>query len=308
MSEKETGEDNKSTEEIIEEDRNEPSPEPNEEAQGSHSPLPHGDGDPDEDATGGSNAAAEGFQEGPPTHPHAGWGGYPPWMNPAFMPYWNGGAMPPPPPPGWEAYGPGFMHPPPPMEASGYHHHLLAHPRHHPHLYPGIPPPHMQAAVNASEFREFLAWQHARAQGKDDYDEAHSNTRKGAASSSAKSPTATTQPRKKKKKTEKDAAKSLILLTGDSATNATGTTVTTRNKNNSSEPPPLQHMELDAPWADLCEGAELVTPALRGDISDALYVSMAQFRPCGLTQDDRVGKYKNREIGFVGMCCKHCGG
>lgn len=27
-----------------------------------------------------------------------------------------------------------------------------------------------------------------------------------------------------------------------------------------------------------------------------------------LAKDDRIGKYKNRRIGFVGMCCKHCGG
>jgi hypothetical protein len=170
----------------------------------------------------------------------------------------------------------------------------------------------MQATVNATEFREFLAWQQTRAQGKDEYEglaaEEYSNARK-AAESSAKSPTATTQPRKKKKKNENDAAKSLILLTGDSHTN-TATTAVSRNRNTSDPPPPQQQqqLELDAPWADLCEGAELVTPTLRGDISDALYVSMAQFRPCGLTQDDRVGKYKNREIGFVGMCCKHCGG
>jgi hypothetical protein len=27
-----------------------------------------------------------------------------------------------------------------------------------------------------------------------------------------------------------------------------------------------------------------------------------------LTKDDRIGKYKNRDLGFIGMCCKHCGG
>ena len=35
---------------------------------------------------------------------------------------------------------------------------------------------------------------------------------------------------------------------------------------------------------------------------------MAQMRPCKLAQADRVGCYKTREIGFVGMCCLHCGG
>jgi hypothetical protein len=43
-------------------------------------------------------------------------------------------------------------------------------------------------------------------------------------------------------------------------------------------------------------------------VPDALFVAMAQMKQCKLTQADRVGCYKTREIGFTGMCCKHCGG
>jgi hypothetical protein len=27
-----------------------------------------------------------------------------------------------------------------------------------------------------------------------------------------------------------------------------------------------------------------------------------------LVEEDRIGKYKSRELGFTGICCKHCGG
>jgi len=65
---------------------------------------------------------------------------------------------------------------------------------------------------------------------------------------------------------------------------------------------------LDTEWADLCTDAAFVCPALRGDISDALYVAISQFKPTALTQDDKIGKYKSRELGFTGLCCKFCGG
>ena len=65
---------------------------------------------------------------------------------------------------------------------------------------------------------------------------------------------------------------------------------------------------LHTPWADLCENAVLVCPALRGDVTDALYVAMAQFIPTALTVDDRIGKMKQRPLGFTGLCCKFCGG
>jgi len=64
----------------------------------------------------------------------------------------------------------------------------------------------------------------------------------------------------------------------------------------------------DPSWERLLEGSELVLMKDRDLVPDALFVAMAQMKACKLTQADRVGCYKSREIGFVGMCCKHCGG
>merc|ERR1740130_1376513 len=52
----------------------------------------------------------------------------------------------------------------------------------------------------------------------------------------------------------------------------------------------------------------LVIPKDRDLIPDSLFVALGQMKPCKLTQADRVGCYKTRNIGFLGMCCKHCGG
>jgi hypothetical protein len=59
---------------------------------------------------------------------------------------------------------------------------------------------------------------------------------------------------------------------------------------------------------DLIRESTLVVPKDRDLVPDALFVAMAQMKPCTLTQADRVGCYKARGIGFLGMCCKHCGG
>lgn len=61
-------------------------------------------------------------------------------------------------------------------------------------------------------------------------------------------------------------------------------------------------------WDLLLGDSKLVFMKDRDLVPDALFVAMAQMKACKLTQADRVGCYKSREIGFVGMCCKHCGG
>jgi len=43
-------------------------------------------------------------------------------------------------------------------------------------------------------------------------------------------------------------------------------------------------------------------------IPDYLFLAMAQMKHCRLSDADRIGCYKGRELGFLGMCCKHCGG
>jgi hypothetical protein len=70
----------------------------------------------------------------------------------------------------------------------------------------------------------------------------------------------------------------------------------------------LEESQSDPSWEKLLEGSDLVLMKDRDLVPDALFVAMAQMKACKLTQADRVGCYKSREIGFVGMCCKHCGG
>ena len=46
----------------------------------------------------------------------------------------------------------------------------------------------------------------------------------------------------------------------------------------------------------------------RGLISDTQLSAMAQLDICHLTGADKIGWFKDRNIGCVGLCCKHCGG
>jgi hypothetical protein len=64
----------------------------------------------------------------------------------------------------------------------------------------------------------------------------------------------------------------------------------------------------DIDYEALIAESNLVSPKDRDLVPDSLYIAMAQMQLCELTQADRVGCYKSREIGFVGMCCKHCAG
>lgn len=75
-------------------------------------------------------------------------------------------------------------------------------------------------------------------------------------------------------------------------------------------PPTLREepASLDMSWDLLLGDSKLVLLKDRDLVPDALFVAMAQMKPCKLTHADRVGCYKSREIGFTGMCCKHCGG
>lgn len=84
----------------------------------------------------------------------------------------------------------------------------------------------------------------------------------------------------------------------------------------SSKAPSLQeeydHQHQNEWIESLVEDASTTTTLLSEEdrvlVPDALFVAMAQMKRCELIEDDRVGCYKNRDLGFVGMCCKHCGG
>eukprot|EP00540_Astrosyne_radiata_P021241 CAMPEP_0116836174 /NCGR_PEP_ID=MMETSP0418-20121206/7947_1 /TAXON_ID=1158023 /ORGANISM="Astrosyne radiata, Strain 13vi08-1A" /LENGTH=315 /DNA_ID=CAMNT_0004465909 /DNA_START=51 /DNA_END=998 /DNA_ORIENTATION=- len=70
----------------------------------------------------------------------------------------------------------------------------------------------------------------------------------------------------------------------------------------------MDEQSSDTPWEVLLGDSQLVFASDRDLVPDPLFVAMAQMKPCALTEADRVGCYKSREIGFTGMCCKHCGG
>jgi hypothetical protein len=43
-----------------------------------------------------------------------------------------------------------------------------------------------------------------------------------------------------------------------------------------------------------------------GLVEDSFLVSLALMRPCEITKDDRVGRYRQLPLGFIGFCCKYC--
>jgi hypothetical protein len=71
-----------------------------------------------------------------------------------------------------------------------------------------------------------------------------------------------------------------------------------------------QDLDIPIPWERVIgEDNQVVNFATdRGLISDAQLAAIAQMSLCHLTEADRIGWFKNRAVGFGGLCCKHCGG
>lgn len=61
-------------------------------------------------------------------------------------------------------------------------------------------------------------------------------------------------------------------------------------------------------WSQGLGDCEWMSPMDVGVALDAVLLSVAQFKICSLTPDDRIGRYMQQEIGYVGICCKHCFG
>lgn len=59
---------------------------------------------------------------------------------------------------------------------------------------------------------------------------------------------------------------------------------------------------------ELLGDTDLVKIEDRHYVPDYLFLSMAQLKPCKLVESDRTGVYKARDVGFLGLCCKYCGG
>lgn len=67
-------------------------------------------------------------------------------------------------------------------------------------------------------------------------------------------------------------------------------------------------MSDDATVRKLMGATDLVEVGDKDLIPSYIFLAFAQLKRCALTEPDRVGCYKDRELGFTGMCCKHCGG
>jgi len=61
-------------------------------------------------------------------------------------------------------------------------------------------------------------------------------------------------------------------------------------------------------FKDFMGNTDLVDLSDREFIPDYIFLAMAQLQPCKVVPTDRIGTYKNRDLGFKGMSCKHCGG
>ena len=97
-----------------------------------------------------------------------------------------------------------------------------------------------------------------------------------------------------------------------SRSTSTSSSSSSKSKSNNSVPLTDESIEellsIEVDVEGLLGDSKLVCMEDRDLVPDALFAAMAQMKPCRLQHADRVGCYKNRDLGFIGMCCMHCGG
>jgi len=64
----------------------------------------------------------------------------------------------------------------------------------------------------------------------------------------------------------------------------------------------------DIPWKRLVRDSSLVTMEDYGLVLDSQFAAVAQMDRCSLQKEDQIGYNKGRAVGFVGLCCRYCGG
>lgn len=71
-----------------------------------------------------------------------------------------------------------------------------------------------------------------------------------------------------------------------------------------------EDLEINVPLDLLVEQSDscLVYRDDKGMVSETHYLAFAQLKPCRVTVEDQCGWYKDREVGYPGVCCIHCGG
>lgn len=59
-------------------------------------------------------------------------------------------------------------------------------------------------------------------------------------------------------------------------------------------------------YKPLLHESKLVTQNDYGLVPDCMFLAYAQLISCRMEGKDQVGSYRERPIGFVGLCCRHC--
>lgn len=73
--------------------------------------------------------------------------------------------------------------------------------------------------------------------------------------------------------------------------------------------PPEKFLNLtDEQVSTLISDSTLVTMQDRKFVPDYLFISIGQLEISHLTNEDQIGVYRNRTIGQIGLCCRHCKG
>jgi hypothetical protein len=73
--------------------------------------------------------------------------------------------------------------------------------------------------------------------------------------------------------------------------------------------PPEKFLNLsDEQVSKLISDSTLVTMQDRKFVPDFLFISIAQLELSHLTHEDQIGVYRDRKIGQIGLCCRHCKG
>jgi len=87
---------------------------------------------------------------------------------------------------------------------------------------------------------------------------------------------------------------------------SSGTAASAAGANNSNTPDAMA--PADIPWDRLVRDSPLVSMEEYGLVLDSQFAAMAQLDRCQLTAADQIGYNKGRTVGFVGLCCRYCGG
>jgi hypothetical protein len=83
----------------------------------------------------------------------------------------------------------------------------------------------------------------------------------------------------------------------------------TKSKPKQLTTPPDKFLNLtEEQVSKLISDSTLVTMQERKFVPDYLFISIAQLEISHLTNEDQIGVYRDRKLGQIGLCCRHCKG